>query len=185
MFGLVLLTVLFLGVVAAAGVVVNCAAPYLPILDTQTEVLCDGLADLGLVEDPLVGVGIAVAGLLAVTIAWRAAFKRWRRNTCVESTGSLVNNIHRLAESSREAEAMDSGSAESHEIWERIDDLEKRMRSSSPGRDVASTWLELLRHANDLHSHGELSMEDFKMTIVRLLDLVSEESDSTSPATVA
>ena len=185
-FGLVLLTVVFLGMVAAGGVVVNCAAPYLPMLETQTTVICDGLADLGLVEDPLLGVGIALAGVLAVVITWRSTLRRWKSRRRVQSKGSLVNNIHRLAESSGEAEAMGSGSADSHEMWERIDELEKRMRStSSPGRDVASTWLELLRRANEMHSQGELSMVDFKMMIVRLLDLVSEEADSTSSASVA
>lgn len=71
------------------------------------------------------------------------------------------------------------------EIRERLDELEKRMRSSSlPGREFASAWLGLLRRVNDLHNRGRLSTEDFKVMNTRLLDLVSENSERTGHATV-
>jgi hypothetical protein len=184
-FGLVLLTIVSLGVIAAGGVVINCAAPYLVVLDDQAAVLCSGLGNLGLVANPLIGVGITLTGVLALTSVWWSAFKRRRRRRRVESTGSLVSNIHRLPETSSEAETLGDQTLEHLEIWERLHVLEKRMRSAtSPGRDVASTWLELLRCANDQHSQGQLSTEDFKTMIARLLELVSEESDSIKSTTM-
>ncbi len=58
------------------------------------------------------------------------------------------------------------------------------MRSASAAKGKAApAWLELLRSANDMHSEGELSTEEFKVINSRLLDLVSRESDSNKFAT--
>lgn len=182
---MILLTVVSLAAVVAAGALVDCATPQVSVIDEQAAVLCNGLSDMGLVEDPLVVAGIALAGLLVVTIAWSSAFRRWKRRRRVESAGSLVNNIHRLAEPPSDSRAMEDDSTGIHEIWNRLDELEKMMRStSSSGRDIAPTWLRLLRSANDMHNRGQLSTDDFKIMNTRLLDLVSEGSDWSRSATV-
>ena len=183
-FVLIMMTVLAVAAAAVAGTMVHCVVPYLPVFGEQAAVLCSGLSNFGPVDDPFIGVGMAVAVLLAAVITWRLAFKRWLRRRRVETAASLVNNIHRIAEDSPESEmTRDAAAEENPAIWEHLDELEKRIGSSSAGRDVASAWLGLLRTANDLHSEGRLSTDELKMINTRLLDLVSEDADWSRTAT--
>ena len=183
-----LLTLVSLGVLAAAGILIDCAAPYLGVFGDRTSQFCDQLSTLGLVSDPLIAIGISLTSAIAVGVIWRSALRRWRRRRRVESTGALVNNIHRLVEMPRERGALGEWQVDSYEgqkIWKRIDEVARAMRSpESVSTEIASTWLGLLRHANGLHHNGQLPTEEFRVINTRLLDLVSEDSERTGAATV-
>jgi hypothetical protein len=58
-------------------------------------------------------------------------------------------------------------------LTRRLETVEVALGGSVGSREATEQWMGLLRDANDLHNHGNLLTEDFKVINTRLLQVFS------------
>jgi hypothetical protein len=181
MFPLLLVTAGSLAVLASALTVVDCALASFDLAGGDPLRFCSDLSALGVTEDVYLAVASAVFAAVVAMAAWIRTFKRWRKKKRIDPDKSLASNIDRLSTMSIIDEAAPPPSSDSPlaELEHRVSSLEDAFTLSPEGsRDFTSSWIGLLREANELHNSGDLGTSDFKLINTRLLDLLKEPSQT-------
>lgn len=179
MFWRIISTAASLVVALAGAAVIDCVNAVFRIMRGDAIAVCETVGAIGPDRGLWVGVGLMVAGAIALVATWLPSTGAGVQRRRLEPADSLKHNLDRITHSSLEqTDPSTVLQTNAMRLTGRVEALETALEADTvPTREVTRQWMGLLRDANDLHNSGEVATEDFKRINTRLLDLFAAPTD--------
>lgn len=176
----VLLTLACAVVALAAALVIGCTNPELEVATGDPIGVCSVMGPIGPETSLWVGVGLGLFSALALIATWIPAARPAGIRRRAEPVRSLNENLSRLTDDDADQPGIGQvTTSENHlaRLTRRLETVEIALGGNGGSREATEQWMGLLRDANDLHNHGNLLTEDFKVINTRLLQVFDPEED--------